>query len=298
MSYTKNSKSMKTFNILVLLVFGLVLSCSEDKNDSPQPNNPNLIIKLKFDPNQERLGNLGQPVSVAAGNAAQSPSISKMSANYIEFAPSATTLLGEGEIIFEGDETTAGGGQAINFQNAVFAGDNETFLTIPLNDVSEGNYDWVRVSLAYQEGVINLLVNGQEINGTLASFVGYNSYITSFDLSGSTINVNDNKTQGFWAFKALGFTTQGQAPEGATTVPNPLFDSSPIPQGSCVVTGEFENGLSISGDETQDITVTLSFSINDSFEWTEINADGRYEPEVGEQVVDMGLRGLIPSVSN
>jgi hypothetical protein len=289
---------MKTFKTLALLVFSLVLSCSDDKDDSPQPSNPNLIIKLKFDPTQERLGNLGQPVSVAPGNAAQSPSINKMSANYIEFAPSATTLLGEGEIIFEGDETTAGGGQAINFQNAVFAGDSETFLTIPLSDISEGNYEWVRVSLAYQEGAINLVVNGQEINGTLASFVGYNSYITSLDLNGSTINVNDNKTQGFWAFEALGFTTQGQAPEGATTVPNPLFDSSPIPQGSCVVTGEFQNGLSISGDETQDITVTLSFSINNSFEWTEVNADDRYEPEAGEQVVDMGLRGLIPSVSN
>ena len=288
---------MKSLKLVVLLFFGFVLSCTNDPNDSVNQD-PMLIIKLKFDSNQERLGNLGQPVSVASGNAAQSPTINRMSANYIEFAQTATTALGTGEIIFEGDETSLGGSQAINFQNAFFGGNNDSFISIPLSTVSAGNYEWVRVSLAYQEGTINLLVNGQDLNGTLASFVGYNSYITSFDLNGSTINVNGNRAQGFWAFEALGFTTQGQAPEGATTVPNPLFESSPIPQGSCVVTGEFENGLTITGNETQDITVTLSFSINNSFEWTEVNADGKYEPEAGEQVVDMGLRGLIPSVSN
>ena len=223
---------MKILKLVPIIVFGLLICCDDNQDDSPQPSSPNLIIKLKFDPTQERLGNTGQPASVGAGNAAQSPSINKMSANYIEFAPTTTTALGADEIIFEGDETSAGGDQAINFQNVVFAGDNETFLSIPLSDISAGNYEWVRASLAYQEGDINLLVNGQELSGTLASFVGYNSYISSFDLNGSTIDVNDNKAEGFWAFEALGFTTQGQAPEDSTTAPNPLFNSSPIPQGS------------------------------------------------------------------
>ncbi|MBR9913656.1 MAG: hypothetical protein GYB32_02320 [Algicola sp.] len=289
---------MKTLRIFALLASVLTIACSSDQVDNVQPASPKLVIKLKFDPNQERLNNLGQPAAIPTGNAAQSPDINRMSANYIEFAPTATTALGTGEIIYEGPETTMGGEQAIDFQNAIFAGDNETFLSIPLSDISVGNYQWVRVSLAYQEGDINLLVNNQDITGTLASFVGYNSYITNFDLNGTTIEVNENKAQGFWAFETLGFTTQGQAPEGATTVPNPLFNSSPIPQGSCVVTGEFENGLTITGSETQDVIVTLSFCINNSFEWTEVNADGKYEPEAGEQVVDMGLRGLIPVVSN
>ncbi len=65
-----------------------------------------------------------------------------------------------------------------------------------------------------------------------------------------------------------------------------------------MVTGAFENGLTITGNETQDVEVILSFSINNSFEWTEVNADGKYEPAAGEQVVDMGLRGLIPMVAN
>ncbi|WP_178991725.1 hypothetical protein [Winogradskyella schleiferi] len=285
-------------SVLVLAIFGMVFSCGTDNDDSQQPSAANLIIKLNFDANQQRLNNLGQPATIPDGNAAQTPTIQKMSANYIEFAPTATTQLGQGEVVFVGEETDAGGAMAIDFQQAIFAGDDEVFLSMPLSEVASGSYEWVRVSLAYQEGDIQLLNNGSEITGTLASFVGYNNYITTFDLNGSAIAVNDDVLQGFWAFEALGFTTQGQAPPGATTVPNPLFATSPVPQGSCIVTGEFSNPFTITGNETEDVTVTLSFSVNDSFEWTEVNADGQYEPSAGEQVVDMGLRGLIPSVSN
>ncbi|WP_299223262.1 hypothetical protein [uncultured Psychroserpens sp.] len=285
--------------ILASLLMLYISSCSDDNDDRQIASEPNLIIKLKFDPTQVRLDNIGLPATIPVGNAAQSPIFSRMSANYIEFAPTATTVLGTGEIIYEGDETALGGDQAIDFQNAIFAGNNETFLTIPLSEVQSGSYEWVRVSLAYQEGTINFRADdGNDYTGTLASFVGYNNYITSFDLNGSTIEVNANKLQGFWSFEALGFNAQGQTPEGATTVPNPLFSSSPVPQGSCVVTGEFENEFTITGNETQDITVTLSFSVNNSFEWTEVIIDGIYEPGAGEQVVDMGLRGLIPTASN
>lgn len=283
---------------LVLLVF--IFSCSEDNNNPVGDNfqDPKLIIKLRFDPNQIRLDNLGQPAVIPNGNAAQSPSISRMSANYIEFAPNPSTLLGSGEIIFEGPQTNAGGEMAIDLQNATFGSNEEVFYELPLSEISSGTYQWVRVSLAYQEGDIDFLLEGNEYTGTLASFVGYNTYITNLSVNGTTFEINENKLQGFWAFEVMGFTSQGQAPEGATTVPNPLFDTSPIPQGSCVVTGEFENGLTITGDETQDVEVILSFSINNSFEWVEVNADGKFEPSAGEQVVDMGLRGLIPIVTN
>ncbi|WP_439153013.1 hypothetical protein [Winogradskyella sp.] len=289
---------MKSVNLLFIALFLMLSSCSSD-DSPPVSDNPQLIIKLNFDPNQQRLDNLGQPATIPNGNAAQTPTIQRMSANYIEFAPIATTLLGQGEIVYEGAETDEGGDMAIDFQQSIFVGDDEVFLSIPLSEVASGAYEWVRVSLAYQEGDIQLLAdNIGEVTGRLASFVGYNNYITEFDLNGSTITVDDNVLQGFWAFEALGFTTQGQAPEGATTVPNPLFDTSPVPQGSCVVTGQFANAFEITGNETEDVIVTLSFSINNSFEWTEVNADGKYEPSAGEQVVDMGLRGLIPSVSN
>jgi hypothetical protein len=290
---------MKRYVLILLMSPVLFFSC-ESNDDCCADETPaaNLIIKFRFDASQARLNNLGEPAVIPMGNAAQSPNFARMSANYIELAPNANTLLGSGEIIYEGAETTQGGAMAIDFQSAEFAGNDEVFISIPLSEVATGTYDWVRVSLAYQEGSINLLQNGNEITGTLASFVGYNSYITNFDVNGSTFNINENKLQGFWAFEASGFTAQGQAPAGATTVPNPLFNTSPVPQGSCVVTGQFANTFTITGNETQDVEVILSFSINNSFEWTEINADGKYEPSIGEQPVDMGLRGLIPSFSN
>jgi hypothetical protein len=114
-------------------------------------------------------------------------------------------------------------------------------------------------------------------------------------LGTSNFTVNANRKQGYWALSVAGLPFSGQAPEGATTVPNPLATTSPIPAGSCVVTGKFAEKLVITGNETHDVVVTLSLSVNNSFEWQEVNADGKFEPNAGENVVDMGLRGLIPS---
>ncbi|WP_274474717.1 hypothetical protein [Mangrovimonas aestuarii] len=288
---------MRILKVLLLCSILLSLSCSSDENNCcNDSNDPKLIVKFKFDPNQQRLDNLGQPAELPQGHAAQSPVFTKMSANYIELSPTAYVGLGDGEVIFNGLKTEEGGAMAIDFQNSQFAGNNEVFFEVPLNQVASGNYNWVRVSLAYQEGAIDVRANDMDLNGTLASFVGFNTYITSFDLNGNIIEVNDNKLQGYWAFETMGYTFEGQAPEGATTVPNPLFETSPIPQGSCVVTGQFENGFTITGSETEDVVVTLSFSVNNSFEWEEVNFDGKYEPSAGEQVVDMGVRGLIPVI--
>jgi hypothetical protein len=77
-------------------------------------------------------------------------------------------------------------------------------------------------------------------------------------------------------------------------VPNPLFATSPIPAGSCLVTGEFASPFTITGNETEDITVVISLSTNNSFEWRD-NGDRLFDPQV-DTVVDMGLRGMIPSV--
>ncbi len=114
------------------------------------------------------------------------------------------------------------------------------------------------------------------------------------------ITVNANRLQGYWAFETsvygVKYVSQEQAPPGATTVPNPISASSPIPPGSCVVTGAFTSSLIITGSETQDKVVTVSLSTNKSFEWIDHNNNGLYEPANGDTVVDMGIRGLIPIV--
>ena len=279
---------------LILVSVFSFFSC-EDEDDTV--NEPYLIVKFKFDPNQVRLNNLGQPAAIPTGHAAQSPDFSKISAHYFELAPNAYTQLTQGTVLYHADETTQGGSVAIDFSKAVIVGEGEAFLRIPLSQVAQGNYEYVRVSLAYQEYNISVRNNGTDYQGKLASFVGYNNYITTHTLGNNSFPVNGNRLQGYWAFALndLPYASSGQAPAGATTVPNPIASTSPIPSGSCVVTGKFAQNLVINGSETRDVVITLSLSTNNSFEWQEVTADGKFEPSIGENVVDMGLRGLIPS---
>ncbi|MEW5676695.1 hypothetical protein ABGT15_10305 [Flavobacterium enshiense] len=290
---------MRIKSIVGLLFVGAFFFSCDDKDDAATVDNsgPKLIVKFKFDPTQERLNNLGLPSTVPPGNAAQSPVFNKISSHYLELAPTAYTALGQGTVLYRNAETTAGGANAIDFSKAIIVAEDEVFMAIPLKDIAAGSYEWVRCSLSYQDYNIKVLSAGTEYTGTLASFVGFRNYITTFNSGGYSYAVNGNRDQGYWAFglQGVSYSTSGQAPAGATTVPNPLAATSPIPTGSCVVTGKFASNLVITGNETQDVTVTLSLSINNSFEWEEVNTDGKYEPGVGENVVDMGLRGLIPS---
>lgn len=260
----------------------------------PTPDEPKLIIKFKFDSTQVRLGNLGQPVSVPSGNAAQSPIFNKISAHYVELAPNMNTQIGMGKIIYHGPETTQGGASAVDFSQAITVAEGETFLAIPIKNITPGTYEWLRVSLTYQNYDIKYRASGFNLIGRLGSFVGFKTYITNYILNTQTVTVNANKNQGYWGFETLGNVYEGQSP--GTTVPNPIGATSPIPAGSCVVTGQFAPSFTITGNETKNIILTISLSTNKSFEWTDINSNGVYEPADGEDVVDMGLRGLIPIV--
>lgn len=306
-----NTKTILSLGCIALLIFST--GC---KKESSTTNTARLVFKFKFDSTQVRLDNIGQPSTIPAGNAGQHPLFNKMSAHYIELAPTAWTALGTGAVLYKAPETTAGGMNAIDFEKASFAGNSETFFSIPLSSIAAGEYEWLRVSLAYQnfdvrfyiDTVINGIVIKQEYPGTAAGFIGYRTYIKTLTIKNQGLAINANKTQGFWGFETTisyggfnyPFITSGQAPPGATTVPNPLFATSPIPAGSCVVTAAFVNGvgnkLVITGNETSDIVVEVSLSTNKSFEWTEVVADGKWEPSKGEQVVDMGIRGMVPRI--
>lgn len=292
-------------NILfALAAMMLTVSCKKDQPESlvtnPQDSGPKLIFKFAFNPNQERLNSLGIPSTVPTGRAAQSPSFNKISAHYIELTPTIWTQVGQGELIYNGPSTSAGGNNAIDFSQAIIVGEGENFLSYPISAIEPGSYAYIRVSLSYQNYNIAYRANSLDLTGTLASFIGFNNYIGSYIINTQSVAVNDDKLQGYWGFETEVFGTSyiatGQTPPGATTVPNPLSSTSPIPAGSCLVTGSFNTPFIITGNETEDIVLTLSLSTNNSFEWSEITADGKYEPSIGENVVDMGIRGLIPIV--
>lgn len=253
---------------------------------------------FKFDSTQQRLNALGQPSGMPAGHQGQSPRFNLMSAHYVEMTKSPFTALGGGAVLYKAPEVTTGGAKAIDFSNSKFAGDGQTFLSVPINSFSPGTYTWLRVSLAYQNYNVYMNAVGQSIDATIASFIGYNTYLSSFKVKDSTITLNSNKLQGYWAVEGkvlgVGFLSTGQAPPGATTVPNPLFATSPIPAGSCLVTGEFLVPLVITGAETSDINVIVSLSTNKSFEWIDADGNSTYDPNNGDAVIDMGIRGMIP----
>jgi hypothetical protein len=291
------------------------IGCQKKINDNNTPgtSTANLVFKFKFDSTQVRLNNIGQPSVIPAGNAAQSPVFNSMSAHYVELAPTAFTALGTGEVLYTAPQTAVAGQTAIEYEKANFAGNNDAFFTIPIKDIKAGNYEWLRISLAYQNYDIKFRIDTtisgfpikQDFTGTVASFIGFNTYITSHLIKTQSLTVNDNRKQGYWGFEttmsAYGMsqtiTSSGQAPDGATTVVNPLFASSPIPAGSCVVTAAFAPGkLTIKGNEASDIIIEVSLSTNKSFEWKEVVVNGKWDATKGEDVVDMGIRGMIPTI--
>lgn len=307
---------MKTFKLIILTLISIAFfaGCKKDKSTS----GPNLIFKFQFDSTQARLNNFGGDASqMDVGHAGQNPNFNTMSAHYVELARTQWDSLGKGVVLYKGTETTIGGSSAIDFDQETLVGNGGTFFSIPIKDVTPGVYQYLRISLAYQNFDVKLYIDtldipaigptriNQEFPATVASFVGFNTFVRSYKVKDSTITVNANKLQGYWGFESslsiLGYNypyvASGQAPVGATTVVNPLFASSPIPAGSCVVTGPFNgSSLKITGNETEDIVVTVSLSTNKSFEWVDVVPDGKWEPLKGETIVDMGLRGLIPYV--
>ena len=268
----------------VVLVF-LLGACGKSDTDTPK-----LAFDYAFEANQPRLNNLGQPAALPAGHAALTPDFKSMSVHYIELAPTATTLLGKGAILYQGAETTKGGDKAVDFDQAPNLPAGQQFAELDLGKLPAGTYEWVRVSVTYQAYDIRFnLADGpfplQNQKGRVASFVGFNTYISKVKPREKELTVSANKRQGFWAFETEleGAYAQynnifsGEAPAGATTVVNPLFATSPVPPGSCVVTGRFAQPLVITGDETENLVISLSFSIKQSFEWEDNNGNGQWD---------------------
>lgn len=328
----------------ILLICGVTFSCKKKTEDETTPDQnptttgttsdkvypdtvwaetgtgPRLIFKFKFDSTQARLNAFGNPLAtIPSGHGAYSPVFNRMAAHYIELAPTDFDSLGKGAVLYHAPETAVGGTTAIQFGNSTVVREGVTFFSIPLSQLTAGaTYKWLRLSLSYQNYDIPYKANGLPGNhigtGTVASFLGYKTYVTKYKIkntdfvpSASVGGPTVNHPQGYWGFETplptgTYWTADGQAPAGSTTVVNPNFNNSPIPAGSCVVTAVFTdvNGnplnLTIPSSATNDIIVTVSLSTNKSFEWVETVNDGYYQPEIGEYPVDMGIRGMIPKV--
>ncbi len=335
---------MKKLIVLSLITIIAFTSCKKDTkttttNTTPPPAAPMLRFVFKFDSTQVRLGSTGQPDTILPANhRAQNPHFNGMSSHYIELTPNANTQVGAGTVIYVTPATpttaiTVGTGSAqatytnaIEFNQESVVGQGGQFFSIPLSQVTAGTYQYLRISVAYQNYDIKYgipagttvpgytFTSNYPATGTIASFIGYYTQIGSYTIKTQNVAVNACKQQGYWGFESapivIGGTSysvapsSGQAPQGATTVVNPLFATSAIKAGSCLVTGGFVSpttGLSglltITGHETSDIVITVSMSTNKSFEWKYNPSspnDGRIYPGKGDSVVNMGVRGMKP----
>lgn len=320
MEFTTKHIMLKSIILGLILSAILILSACK-KPTSPAVNtNPKLIFVYKMDSTQRRLNNFGNDTPMIAGHWGQNPVFHRMGAHYIEMDTTGLIAIGGGVVLYNTPMTSAGGSSAIDFTQEAFGNSGDTFFSVPISSVRPGNYPYLRVSLAYQNfsvtfhwdtsftyGGYPVTING-DFPSTIASFIGINTYLTNYTISTQSVAVNGNKAQGYWGAETpitlsqYNFTQTyvetGQAPPGSTTVVNPLFATSPIPAGSCLVTGSFSpSNLVITGKETHDIVVTVSLSTNQSFEWIDYNGNHKWDAMSGEPVVDMGVRGMIPYIN-
>jgi hypothetical protein len=256
-----------------LLILTIVICSSCQKRPDPLVN-----FRIKFDPLQERLNANGLPSPVTAGRGAQTPLINAIGVQQIELATGNSVAAGKGVVLFSTPTTVAGGETAIDFGQLKFAKDGEIVFSIPMSQIG------------------------------IATFLADNNYITKYRVSKKDETVNANRKQGYWCFEtklASAYSSNDRMYNGVAiespTMVNPLSQTSPLPIGACLVTGKFDTPLIITGKEAQEVTVTLSFSTNRSFEWEEsIARNGKWDADrqantgqpTIERVVDAGLRGL------
>ncbi|MBL7901301.1 MAG: hypothetical protein JNK73_04845 [Bacteroidia bacterium] len=262
-------------------------------------------VRLKFDSTQLRLNDLGQPSSPGAG--AQSPVVKRMSIDYIELMPNANTGPGGGIVIYKANETSCGGAKAINFCKGYVLEENEVLVSVDLNTIPAGSYPWIRISIAYQELVVQAQsLSAGKTGATLAGFSGGLTYLSKTKIQNTvltpTLGGTGNKNRGYWMFYQEVFNTayrlEGQAPHTTVVNSNPQVVNT---NTLSFVYGQFVNSntmnteaLVIGSNETNNREIILSLSTNKSFEWTEITNDGLFQPEIGENILDFGCRGLLP----
>lgn len=254
---------------------------------------PQLILILDVDETLPRLDNFGEPADeIPPGHAAQHPRFRTIGASWGELVPTAYTPLGGGTELFD----TPRREEAHEYAALPKPSPGEVLVSVPFSALEPGSYEYLRLALAFQRYEVegHALYMGIDVTADvdIASFVDDELYIDRFDIGDTEVQVDAVKTQGYYAaWTQYTGVVQGQVPVGATTVPNPLDASSPIPVDSCVVTGVFDAPMVVTGDESEDRVVRITMSTNRSFEWQDLNDDGLWQP-FDEPVADMGLRGM------
>lgn len=224
----------------IILIISVVTTFIFSSCDKDIKHFSTVDFKSIFDETQVRLDKDGNPVTLPAGNAAQSPRINELSIHYLELSQDEFTPYKKGAQLYKSAETIDGGAVAIDFDSAIIVSENEISFTVNINRIANDNYNYVRASVSYLNYDIDLIlrnipsVGDVETTGTVASFIGYNTYIRTLQIMQLSTDINANKSQGFWAFEthltapyeSYNSTYSGQS-IGITTCVNPIAATSP-----------------------------------------------------------------------
>jgi len=287
-----------------------------------------LIIKFKFNDTLPRMNDAGNIIgdSIGFGNAAVTPKFNSISVNFLALFANDSSKYADANPIYTAaikDST------AFNFSQYKIVSEGETFYEIPLSSIKAGTYKWLGAGLAYSnmdvpfriDYVFNNNAYNSSYTGTVATLLGASTYVDSMKIKDNYTYKKSNQPQGFWAFESrFGFggfldsifTRNDYVATNGTTVVNPLFGNTIIPNfktygittgkiynNRAYKNGEFkleESPLVITGLETESIILELNLSTKNSFIWKDDNNNKMWEPFKGEPIIDMGFRGMRPII--
>ncbi len=279
-------------------------------------NSARVYFKIKFDPLQERLNSSGIVAGIGSGNAAQTPLMNTAGIEALEILRNAQAQPKDITTLFSVSTTTSGGNPATDYSKLIMVKDGDTFLSVPISNISPGKYEWLRIAIPFQNfdirfNMLNVPFIGDlpDERATLASFISSENYITKYKIWEKEDVVNGNKKRGYWsletrlnpAYNSLNTIFRGYITDNTITFVNPIVKAATSTNASSFITGKLDTPLSITGSETEDITIVLTLSINNMFEWEEnINRNGKWDINTqgtggqpqAEKIKDLGFRSL------
>lgn len=291
--------------LVVSCLFALVfLGCKKEAN-------PQIQVIWQQDPFQERLDNEGRLSPVSSSNLSLSPKLNTIAVEHIELLPSDPTRLFSGATLYSANNKQTVNDTTVSLEKLVFTPQSTPLSTSPLKSLQGKTFQWVCVWLAYQSFDVRFNLNNvpnigtiTDESGTFNAFLGANTFISRHKVITKEDIVNDYRPQGYWLFETnlrAAFTTyntfyRGQLPPRSVTAVNPLSATLATPRNSSIFIARLDKPITITGEEKNDVTITLTFSTNQSFEWRDNNRNGRWDIDVqniqNEPVINFGLRGM------
>lgn len=251
-------------------------------------------LRIKVDVNaiQARLDDMAQESSMADTNFGVAPKVELIGIHSIELVADENVKVGKGEMLYKGAEVSAGGANAIDFRETLTMAPGEYILEVPLSQVPNGTYEWIRLGVCFQRFTVTKYNKGNPLTATFAAFTDFNTYLEELTIRTQDVIVYDDKKQGYFAYENVSnFKEEGFAT--TVTVPNPLSAKAPLPENSGIHTARFDEPLVIDRVNNKDIELTLSLSTNKSFEWNDKNRNQRWDWDIDEKVVDFGFRSMV-----